>query len=91
MSNTTDLKQLELLKKNIESLEKLQQIEILKIINNTQSNILNENKNGIYINMSSLSENTIDELKLYMKYIYTQERELNTDEKLKEEFLKTYF
>ena len=73
MSNTTDLKQLELLKKNIESLEKLQQIEILKIINNTQSNILNENKNGIYINMSSLSENTIDELKLYRIFILKKE------------------
>lgn len=90
MSNTY-LKQLELLKKNIESLEKLHQIEILKIINDKQSNILNENKNGIYINMSSLDEQTINDLKEYMRYIYSQERELNINEKLKEEFLKTYF
>ena len=86
-----DLKQLDLLKKNIESLEKLHQIEILKIINKKQSNILNENKNGIYINMSSLDEETVNELKEYMKYIYKQETEININEKLKEEFLKTYF
>jgi len=86
-----DIKQLDILKKNIELLEKIHQVEVLRIIHKEQSNILNENKNGIYINMSSLDNNTLDLIKEYMKHIYTQEQELNVNEKLKEEFLKTYF
>jgi len=86
-----DIKQLDVLKKNIELLEKIHQIEVLRIINKEQSSILNENKNGIYINMSSLDNNTLDLIKEYMKHIYTQEQELNVNEKVKEEFLKTYF
>ena len=83
--------QLDLLKKNIESLEKPRQLEILKIIYKNQSTVLNENKNGIYINMTSLTNETLDELKDYMKYIYTQEEELNSDEQTKEIFFKTFF
>ena len=83
--------QLELLKQNIENLEKPRQLEVLKIIYKKQSSILNENKNGIYINMSSLLNETLDELKEYMKYIYTQEKELNDDEDIKQNFLNTFF
>ena len=89
--STVNINQLELLKRNIESLEKIHQIEVLRIINKKQSNVLNENKNGIYINMSSLDNETVYEIKEYMKHIYTQEQQLNINEKLKEEFLKTYF
>ena len=89
--STVNINQLELLKKNIELLEKIHQIEVLRIVNKEQSNILNENKNGIYINMSSLDNNTLTLIKEYMKHIYTQEQELNINEKVKEEFLKTYF
>lgn len=83
--------QLELLKTNIENLEKPRQLEILKIIYKNQSTIINENKNGIYINMSSLTDETLDSLKEYMKYIYTQEEELNSDEQTKQNFLNTFF
>tara|TARA_B100001564_G_C20463275_1_gene589055 strand:- start:433 stop:705 length:273 start_codon:yes stop_codon:yes gene_type:complete len=89
--STVNINQLELLKKNIELLEKIHQIEVLRIVHKEQSNILNENKNGIYINMSSLDNNTLTLIKEYMKHIYTQEQELNVNEKVKEEFLKTYF
>ena len=83
--------QLDLLKKNIETLEKPRQLEILKIIYKNQSTVLNENKNGIYINMTSLTNDTLDQLKDYMKYIYTQEEELNADEQTKQNFLNTFF
>ena len=83
--------QLKLLKQNIEELEKHRQIEILRIINNNQSTVINENKNGIYINMTSLTEDTLTELKNYIKYIYTQEEDLNINEKMKSEFLNIYF
>lgn len=86
-----NIEQLNILKQNIEHLEKQRQVEILKIIHKNQSAILNENKNGIYINMSSLTNDTLDELKNYMKYIYTQEQELNANEVIKQDFLNTFF
>jgi|TARA_B100000282_G_C31725801_1_gene488375 hypothetical protein len=86
-----NVEQLNVLKENIEHLEKIRQIEILKIIHKNQSSIVNENKNGIYINMSSLSNETLEELKNYMKYIYTQEEDLSINENIMETFLKTFF
>ena len=91
MSNNNTTEELELLKKGIEQLEKPRQIEILRIIHKKQSNILNENKNGIYINMSSIDEEIIEELKQYMKYIYTQEEDLNVNEQIMQSFLNTFF
>ncbi len=86
-----NVEQLNVLKENIEHLEKIRQIEILKIIHKNQSSIVNENKNGIYINMSSLSNETLEELKNYMKYIYSQEEDLSINENIMETFLKTFF
>ena len=79
------------LKESIEELSKFHQVEILKILKSDDSITINENKNGIYINMTSLTNETLDELKDYMKYIYTQEEELNSDEQTKEIFFKTFF
>lgn len=83
--------QLDLLKKKIELLEKNRQIEVLRIIHNAQSNIINENKNGIYINMSSLNDNIIDDLKTYLTHINTQEKELIVNEKIMKDFQNTFF
>jgi hypothetical protein len=83
--------QLDLLKKKIEQLEKNQQIEILRIIHNAQSNVINENKNGIYINMSSLNDNIIDELNDYLKYITNQEKDLIVNENIMKNFQDTFF
>lgn len=89
MSKTFE--QLDVLKKKIELLEKNQQIEILRIIHNAQSNIINENKNGIYINMSSLSDDIIDELQNYLTYINTQEKDLIVNENIMKDFQNTFF
>lgn len=89
MSKTFE--QLDVLKKKIELLEKNQQIEILRIIHNAQSNIINENKNGIYINMSSLSDDIIDELQNYLTYINTQEKDLIVNENIMKDFQNAFF
>jgi len=89
MSKTFE--QLDVLKKKIELLEKNQQIEILRIIHNAQSNIINENKNGIYINMSSLSDDIIDEMQNYLTYINTQEKDLIVNENIMKDFQNAFF
>jgi len=72
-------------------MDKHQHIEIFKIIKNKNHSIVtNENKNGIWINMSCLSNKTIEELNKYISYIEDQEKSLNQIEIEKKEILKTY-
>lgn len=64
--------QLEEIKNKIESMTKIQHIEVLKILKKHKNIKLNENKNGIYINISYLPTKIIKELQLYIKYIEDQ-------------------
>ena len=49
---------LETMKTRIEQMNKLQHIEVLKILQNNPNIKLNENKSGVYVNLSFLTENT---------------------------------
>ena len=77
--------------KKIEAMPQFNQIEILKIISKHKEIILNENKNGIHINLTEISSIVIDELCDYINYINAQELNLNIIEAQKEEFKNTYF
>lgn len=68
---------LEKIKNKIEKMTILQHIEILKIIKKNKNIKINENKNGVYINMSYLPIKTIYELEIYIKYIDDQTAILN--------------
>jgi hypothetical protein len=81
---------LEIIKKTIEQWPKHHHIEVLKIIKNSSSTI-NENKSGIYINISLLPEKTILELQAYIKYVQDQEHILTPLECQKEGFKNTFF
>jgi len=70
--------ELERIKSKIENMTKLQHIEALKIIKKNKTIKINENKNGVYINMSYLPKKTIHELETYIKYIDDQSAILNT-------------
>jgi hypothetical protein len=76
---------LETTKKSIESMSKYHQVEILKLLVNNNCK-LNENKSGVFINLSFISENVIMELNKYIKYTQDQELYLITTEYQKEEF-----
>ena len=84
------IEKLENIKKNIESMNKYHQIEILKILSTNLCKI-NENKSGVYINLSFLPKETIDDLVYYIDYIKEQEISLNTLENRKEEYKNTFF
>lgn len=81
---------LETIKKTIEQWTKHHQVEVLKIIKNSSSTI-NENKSGIYINISLLSEQTINDIRTYIKYVQDQEHILTPLECQKEGFKNTFF
>jgi ACT domain-containing protein len=83
--------QLENIKNTIERMNKTQHIEILRILKQNPSIKLNENRNGIYINLSYLSQESIDKLTQYIEYVDEQERNLEKMETQKEEFKSTFF
>ena len=79
------------LKESIEELSKFHQVEILKILKSDDSITINENKNGIFINMTSLNDSTITQLEDYLKYVNKQEKQLSDIEAQKDELSNTYF
>lgn len=87
MEKSIDVKHLEYLKNEIELLNKYHQIEILKIFSKHLCK-LNENKNGIFINMTFLPSEVIEELDKYLDFIKDQSSTIQTMEHQKEE-LKT--
>ena len=82
---------LESLKTQIEKLEKEQQLEVLKRLHNNQEVKLNENKSGVYINLSFLPTSAVNDIKKHLDYIKDQEQSLKLAESQKQKYVKTYF
>jgi hypothetical protein len=78
------------LKEKLESLPQFHQVEVLRILHSKNTN-LNENKNGIFINITKLSDATLSELEEYINYVNTQEQHLNEFEEQKKLITKEYF
>ena len=78
------------LKKEIEKLNTTRQKEILRILIKNKVSI-SENKNGSFINLTMLDNNTLNEIKNYMKYISDQEETIAELESVKHEFQSNYF
>jgi hypothetical protein len=89
--NSFSISELNYIRDTIESMNKFNQIEILRIMNKHYDITLNENKYGVHINLSELKKEIIEELSTYIKYVNTQEITLHQVEKQKESFKNIYF
>jgi len=89
--NTFSTSELNYARDSIENMNKFNQIEILRILNNHKDVTLNENKYGVHVNLSELSTDVLDELVSYIKYVNTQEVNLKKVEQQKEDFKNIYF
>ena len=69
--NSYSTNELERIKQSIELMNKQDQIEILKVLSKHLCK-LNENKSGVFVNMSYLSNEVLEEIKKYIEY--TQEK-----------------
>ena len=78
-------------KDKIEKMTKTQQLDILRILKKNPAIKLNENKSGIFVNISFLPNDAIEEIDKYVKYVCDQESELNLLENQKQEFKNTFF
>ena len=74
----------------IEKMEKIHQVHILKIFK--KNNIdFTENSNGIFINMSILSKDILNDIRSYIKYVNLQQKQLNKVEQDKERYKKEFY
>ena len=67
------------------------QIEVLKILKKSQTIKLNENKSGIFVNLSFVSNEILEEIDKYVNYVSDQETVINIIESQKQEFKNTFF
>ncbi len=89
--NNFSVSELNYIRDSIENMNKFNQIEVLRILNNNKEVTINENKYGIHINLSDLKKELLDDLNDYIKYVNTQEVTLHQVEKEKEDYKNTYF
>ncbi len=82
---TNNIQTLEKIKHRIEALPKVHHIQVLKLLKKYSNIKLNENKSGIYVNLSFLPETDITILQKYIKDVDDQERMLRIAEDKKEE------
>lgn len=75
----------------IENLSKFNQVEILRIIYASNKSSINENRYGIHINLSDLTNNVVNEMLNYIKYVKTQEIDLIQVEQQKENYKNSFF
>ena len=76
---------------SIELFNKFNQIEVLRILKNHADVVLNENKNGVYINLSDVNEIAVQQLVAFINYVNEQEASLDATEKQKETFKNAFF
>ena len=91
MEISPNISKLESMKSIIETMSKTHHIEILKLIKKNPIIKLNENKSGVFINLTFLPVSTIDEISQYLDYVKGQENMLDHFEKEKNDFKNTYF
>lgn len=82
---------LETIKSKIERMDKKHHIEVLKILKKNASIKLNENKNGVFVNLSFLPKDSVEDLEKYIHYIEDQESSLLTVEYQKREYQNAFF
>lgn len=79
------------LKIRIENMSKYHQIEILRIFVKAGMKNINENKNGSFINLTEVSNKTIEIVRDYVKYVDTQTQELSNAETKMSQIQETFF
>ena len=87
-----NLDELEEMRFKIENMPTFHQVEILRLLTKHRDNIvLNENSNGVFVNLTDLSLNILNELTNYIEYYNHQEKNINYFEDKQEEYKSTYF
>ena len=90
-NNNYSISELNYIRETIESMNKFNQIEVLRLLHKHKDIILNENKYGVHVNLSEIKKENLDEICVYINYVNTQEISLHKIEQQKENYKNTYF
>jgi hypothetical protein len=90
-NNNYSVSELNYIRETIESMNKFNQVEVLRLLYKHKDITLNENKYGIHVNLSEIKKENLDELCVYINYVNTQEISLHKIEQQKENYKNTYF
>ena len=81
---------LQKIKGEITTLDKIHHLKIFKILKDNEIKY-SENRNGIFINMATIDENTIKLIENTLIYIKEQEKELKDIESFKKDLKNDFF
>jgi len=79
------------MKDRIETMPKHYQIEVGKLLIKQHKIGYNENQNGIFINLSNISNEITNTLLQYIRYVDLQENQINDTEEEKNKLKDKYF
>ena len=79
------------IKDKIENMNKYHQIEILRLLKQEKQIVLNQNNNGVFVNLTELDDDILDKLKIYIEYVEKQTNNIETIELQKELIENTFF
>lgn len=79
------------IKNTIEKMDKYHHIEILKILNDEEDIVLNENNNGIFVNLTNMNKDIIQKLIKYIDYVNFQQENLEILEHKKDNIEQNFF
>lgn len=85
-----DIENMKKIVESIQSMDKFDQMEILKILVSNSCKI-NENKSGVFVNLTLLPQNVLDEMCEYIRYIKFKQDSIDTFETKKTEYKNTFF
>ena len=71
------------IKERIELMNKHHQIEVLRILKQNSNVVLNENNNGVFVNLTDLDSNVIKKIEDYIRYVENQTNNINVIENKK--------
>ena len=79
------------IKETIECMSKNHQIDVLKIFKKNNKIVLNENGNGIFVNLSELDVSDLSNLQEFIKYVNKQQEQLDNVEDTKTNIENEFF
>lgn len=79
------------IKERVEMMNKHHQIEVLRILKQNSNVVLNENSNGVFVNLTDVDEKVIKKLEEYINYVEKQTSNINVIENQKEIIENTFF
>tara|TARA_X000000368_G_C22571312_1_gene510862 strand:- start:38 stop:364 length:327 start_codon:yes stop_codon:yes gene_type:complete len=85
-----DVNKLQRIKNEITKLDKIHHLKIFKLLKDNEVKF-SENRNGIFINMATIDENTIKLIENALIYIKEQEKELKDIESFKKDLKNDFF